>query len=135
MKDSFIRKSLAVISMIDVVTAFAGCSQNNTETGESSTSSHLSESGVSDNLLVGQWRSANRPNYVYTFRSDSTGQYDMAGKILKLTYSTDNGKITFRYLEEGYSPVTLDYVLEGDSLNIKDSFGSDTFYQKVRNES
>ena len=56
----------------------------------------------------------------------------MAGKILEMTYSTENGKITMNYTTEGYSSVTLDFVLEGDRLNIKDSFGKDTFYVRVK---
>ena len=55
----------------------------------------------------------------------------MAGKVLELNYATEDGKITLTFLEEGYTPVTLDYELDGDRLNIKDSFGKDTFYVKT----
>ena len=56
----------------------------------------------------------------------------MAGNTLDLNYATENDKITITFLAEGYTPITLDYVLEGDRLNIKDSFGNDTFYVRVK---
>ena len=112
--------------------AFAGCNKNDSETKESSSSAVVSEQSV--DLLTGQWQSEQLPDYIYTFNADGTGQYDMAGKILALNYTTDNGKITITFLEEGYTPVTLDYELDGDKLNIKDSFGKDTFYIKAESE-
>ena len=56
----------------------------------------------------------------------------MAGNTLDLNYATENDKITITFLAEGYTPIALDYVLEGDRLNIKDSFGNDTFYVRVK---
>ena len=57
----------------------------------------------------------------------------MAGKVLELGYeTTEEGTITISFHEEGYTPVTLRYELDGDTLNIKDSFGSDTIYLRVK---
>jgi len=127
-----IMKWLAIVSALTVLCAFAGCNKNDSETKESSSSAVVSEQSV--DLLTGQWQSEQLPDYIYTFNADGTGQYDMAGKILALNYTTDNGKITITFLEEGYTPVTLDYELDGDKLNIKDSFGKDTFYIKAESE-
>lgn len=135
MKYSVIIKSLAVISAIALTGAFAGCSKKEVEKEESSTVSVVSEQSVdprSPDALVGKWQSERLPDYVYTFNSDRTGQYDMAGKVLRLTYSAEDGRITIKFLEEGYTPVTLNYVLEKDRLNIQDSLGKDTFYVKVK---
>lgn len=120
-------KLLAVISALIMLFAFAGCHNRTTEESQVST--------VSEQLidpLAGQWQSEELPDYIYTFNSDGTGQYDMAGKVLELNYTTGDGKITLTFLAEGYTPVTLDYELDGDRLNIKDSFGKDTFYMRVK---
>ena len=129
MKNSII-KIIAVLFVVMITAAFAGC--NNDQTEESSFILTESEEVINSDPLVGKWQSEKLSNYVYTFNDDGTGQYDMAGKVLKLTYSTDEGKITLNFLEEGYTPVTLNYILDGDSLNIKDSFGKDTFYVRVK---
>lgn len=122
---------LAVVSVLAVLCAFAGCNKNDSETGKSSTVSAVSEQSAND-PIVGKWQSEKLPDYVYTFNADGTGQYDMAGNILELTYTTEDGKITISFTADGYTPVTLNYELDGDKLNIKDSFGSDTFYLRVK---
>lgn len=128
MKNTLIKRIFAVMFAVMIAAAFAGCNNQNEE--ESSSIPTESETVPSD-PLVGQWRSKRLPDYVYTFNSDGSGQYDMAGKVLKMTYTTEDGKISLNYLEEGYSTVTLNYILDGDTLNIKDSYGKDTFYERV----
>lgn len=128
-------KVFAVVSVIAMAGTVSGCQQNDSPIEESSFVSLVSEQSIDPNsaeALVGQWQSENLPDYIYTFNSDSTGQYDMAGKILKLTYSVEDGRLTLNFLEDGYTPVTLEYLLEKDRLDIKDSFGKDTFYIKVK---
>ena len=114
-----------------MICTFAACNKNDSETGESSTVSAVSEQSTND-PIVGKWQSEQLPDYVYTFDADGTGQYDMAGNILELTYTTEDGKITISFTADGYTPVTLNYELDGDKLNIKDSFGKDTFYVRVK---
>ena len=65
---------------------------------------------------------------IYTFNEDGTGIYELAGTPSDIKYSTQDGKITIEY--EGMKPMTLNYTLEGDTLNIIDSFGNDTFYER-----
>lgn len=129
MKNSTLLRLLLIVLTASVLCSAAACNKNDGEAGENGSASVVSEQSVDP--LVDQWQSEELPEYVYTFNADGTGQYDMAGKILKLNYSTANGKITISFLEEGYSPVTLDYELDGDKLNIKDSFGKDTFYLRA----
>ena len=121
---------LAVVLSLTMLFAFSGC--NGRTTGNESQVSDVSEQEQPLDALAGQWQSEDLPEYIYTFLSDGTGKYDMAGNVLELNYTTNEGKITLTFLAEGYTPVTLDYVLDGDRLNIKDSFGKDTFYVKVK---
>jgi len=122
-------KLLAVISAMAILCSFAGCNRNNENSGNESQVSSVSEQSLDP--LAGKWQSEELSDYIYTFNGDGTGKYDMAGKVLELNYATEDGKITLTFLQEGYTPVTLDYELDGDRLNIKDSFGKDTFYVKV----
>ena len=112
---------------------FSGCQgrEYHTDNYESVTERSVEEKEI--DFLAGQWQSEQFSEYIYTFNGDGTGKYDMAGNVLDLNYETEDGKITLTFLEEGYTPVTLDYELDGDRLNIKDSFGKDTFYLKVKN--
>ena len=53
---------------------------------------------------------------------------------MPLTFSTEKGKITVRFLSEGFAdadPMVLDYTIENHVLNIIDSHGVDTLYDKV----
>jgi len=130
-------KIILRISAIAIAAAslfmFTACNNNNSEqSSETSVVSEPSEELEPADPLVGKWYAETLPDYVYTFNADGSGQYDMAGTILEMNYSTENGKIKMNYTTEGYSSVTLDYILEEDRLNIKDSFGKDTFYLKVK---
>lgn len=121
-------KLLAAISALIMMFTFAGCNRNNGNAGNESQASTVSEQSLDP--LAGQWQSEELSDYIYTFNGDGTGKYDMAGKVLELNYATEDSKITLTFLQEGYTPITLDYELDGDRLNIKDSFGKDTFYVK-----
>ena len=128
------KRLFAIAAALAIVCAFAGCNKNDGDKGENSAPSAVSEESVQESTdpLAGQWQSEKLPDYVYTFNADGTGKYDMAGNILDLTYTTEEGKITISFTADGYTPVTLNYELDGDRLNIKDSFGNDTFYVRVK---
>lgn len=123
-------KLLSIAAVLAMICTFAACNKNDSDTDKSSADSVVSEQPA--NPLAGKWQSKDLPDYIYTFNADGTGQYDMAGKILELGYTTEEGTITISFHEEGYTPVTLRYELDGDTLNIKDSFGSDTIYLRVK---
>ena len=114
--------------VLTALCAFTVCNKNDGNTD--SAASVVSEQPA--HPLAGKWQSKDLPDYIYTFNADGTGQYDMAGKVLELGYTTEEGTITISFHEEGYTPVTLRYELDGDTLNIKDSFGSDTIYLRVQ---
>lgn len=71
--------------------------------------------------IVGDWEYENG-GYTYHFNEDGTGTYM---GTMNLTYTEDNGAVTINF--EGYS---LEGTWEGDVLNVKDSFGSDTIYKR-----
>ena len=123
-------KLLAIAMILTSLFALAACKKNDGDKDDNSTGEESVY--VTDDSLYGQWQSEKKSNYVYTFNADGTGQYDMAGNILDLTYTTEEGKITISFTADGYTPVTLNYELDGDKLNIKDSFGKDTFYVRVK---
>ena len=123
-------KIFVVVLVLTVLCAFAACNNNG---GDKDESGKGEESVLkTDDRLYGQWQSEKKSDYVYTFNADGTGQYDMAGNVLELTYNNRDGKITLSFTQEGYTPVTLSYELDGDRLNIKDSYGKDTFYVRIK---
>ena len=122
---------LSIAAALTMVCTLAACNKNDSDNEGSSAASVVSEQPADP--LAGKWQSKDLPDYIYTFNADGTGQYDMAGKVLELGYeTTEEGTITISFHEEGYTPVTLRYELDGDTLNIKDSFGSDTIYLRVK---
>ena len=48
---------------------------------------------------------------------------------MKFTYTAENSVLSITY-EDSTAPLQLEYVLSGDTLNIKDSAGSDTIYHR-----
>ena len=76
--------------------------------------------------ITGKW---NHDGYVYDFKDDGTGTYDVgSGDLMKFTYKAENGKLSITY--EGSDPMVLDYELKDNVLNVKDSFGKDTLYNR-----
>ena len=83
---------------------------------------------AADNALVGSWEYESG-GFTYTFNSDGTGVYDVAGTEMKFTYTAENSVLAISY--EGTSaPMELNYELNGDTLNVKDSGGNDTIYHR-----
>ena len=132
--------SKAVILLLSVfaVTLTAGCADHKApdasfDVQESSTVSEALKSG-DDPLILGQWSSQTLADAIYTFKDDGTGTYLINGETMPLTFSTEKGKITVRFLSEGFAdanPMVLNYTIENNVLNIIDSHGTDTLYDKV----
>ena len=77
--------------------------------GGSSASGNETTSAVSDTnnsqSIVGSWATElYGDEYVYTFNADGTGAYNAAGKIMNLTYKTEDG-IYYETLERRTSAV------------------------------
>ena len=83
----------------------------------------LTGCGESPKTIVGDWQYESS-GYIYHFNEDGTGTYM---DTMKFTYTEDNGKVTITY--DGMDN-SLEGTWEGDVLNVKDSFGSDTIYNR-----
>ena len=84
-----------------------------------------------DTGLVGSWDYAELSGIVYTFNADGTGTYDLLGEVMKFTYEADGSALKLQYIDEGVDAATeLEYEIDGDTLNVKDSLGNDTIYKR-----
>ena len=82
------------------------------------------------NPIVGKWEAKlGTYSYVYTFNADGTCQYDAAGTIMKCTYKTDGDKLSILYDDSDVSFDTT-YSISEKKLNVKDSMGNDTIYNR-----
>lgn len=79
--------------------------------------------------LIGSWEYEEMSGFTYTFNPDGTGTYDVMGEVMSFTY-TDNGDSIEMLYEDVDAPSTYAYSIDGNTLTIKDSFGSDVKYIK-----
>ena len=98
------------------------------EVQQSDPAAESAKAGATDTGLVGTWE-YEIVGFTYTFNSDGSGVYDVAGTQMKFTYTAENSVLSITY-EDSTAPIQLEYVLSGDTLNIKDSAGSDTIYHR-----
>ena len=78
------------------------------------------------NPIVGKWAHG---SYVYTFNNDGTCSYDAAGTLMKCTYKTKGDNLSITY-DGSTAAFETTYSIDGNKLNVRDSFGSDTIYTK-----
>lgn len=78
--------------------------------------------------IVGKWA---HDSYVYTFNKDKTCSYDAAGTKMECTYEIDGENLSILY-KGNTAPFKTTYSIDGDKLNVKDSFGSDTIYTRKK---
>lgn len=77
--------------------------------------------------LIGSWANG---SYVYTFNEDGTCSYGYGSAgAMNCTYKTDGDKISILY-DGNTAPFETTYKIEGNQLNVIDSFGKDTIYTK-----
>lgn len=79
------------------------------------------------NPLVGSW--THSAGYTYTFNKDKTGSYAYGETEMKFTYEDDGKKVSIKY-ENSDNTLDLEYKIDGKTLTIKDSFGSDVEYTR-----
>ena len=82
--------------------------------------------GKQKDPLIGKWALG---SYVYTFNEDKTCSYDVGGSVMKCTYETNGDKLSILY-EGNTAPFETTYSIDGNKLNVKDSFGKDTIYER-----
>ena len=98
---------IAFVLLISII-SFTGCGSKSSKT------------------IVGKWALG---SYVYTFNEDNTCSYDIAGTIMKCTYKADGKKLSITY-DGNTATFDTNYSINGNKLNIKDSFGNDTIYTR-----
>ena len=99
-----------------------------TEVQQSDSAAETAKADATDTGLVGSWE-YEIGGFTYTFNSDGSGVYDVAGNQMKFTYTAENSVLSITY-EGASEPTQLEYVLSGDTLNVKDSGGNDTIYHR-----
>jgi uncharacterized protein (DUF2147 family) len=109
-------KLLAIITVL-VATMFAltGCKKDDKKSDKA-------------NTIVGSWKYEGG-DYTYTFKEDGTGDYSYYGAKMEFTYKTEGNKLAITY-NGSTAAFETEYSIDGDTLNVKDSFGKDTLYKK-----
>ena len=69
--------------------------------------------------------------FIYTFEDDGTGEYNAGGTIMKFTYETDGDKLSILY-DGSTAPFETTFEIDGDTLNVVDSLGHDTLYERIK---
>lgn len=114
------------------LTACGGTNTNNTANtntpAASSQEAPSTTAATGKDALVGSWEYQGG-GYTYTFNADGTGTYDISGNVMKFTYEATDSKLSITY-EGNTAPMTLDYSISGKVLNVKDSNGADTLYNR-----
>ena len=80
------------------------------------------------NTIVGKWTLG---SYVYTFNEDGTCSYVGYGNLMECTYTTDGDNISILY-KGNTAPFETKFYIDGDALNIVDSFDEPTYYKKQK---
>lgn len=81
-----------------------------------------------NNSIVGKWV-YNDGNYYYVFNDDNTCTYNVYGNEMKGTYKIDGDKISILY-DGNKDPFETTFKIEDNKLNVIDSFGNDTIYER-----
>ena len=130
-----ILKALSLVLALMMVFALVACGV--TVTNDTGSDTPAADSGndapaadASDsNPLVGSWEYQSG-GFTYTFNADGSGTYDIgADSPMVFTYEYTDTELSILY-EGNTDPMVLEYEINGDVLNVKDSFGSDTLYNR-----
>ena len=134
-------KSSAIIAIVAIVVsavvAVVAIVNNNNKGGEQSSENNSSQNGSNTggdesqtSPMVGVWK-YDDPNladsFVYTFNAGGTGNYSASGNF---TYTVDGNKLSITY-DATEATFDTEFEIDGDRLNVKDSFGDDTFYKRA----
>ena len=119
--------TMLLIAGLFVLTA---CEKKDNIPAEDATQGEVAE--TSGGSVVGQWKlSMYGYDYIYTFNEDGTGNYNAAGTDMPFTYKTEGDQISILY-DGNTVPFDTTYSVNGTTLNVVDSLGEDTLYEKVK---
>lgn len=77
--------------------------------------------------IIGSWDCR---GYVYTFKEDNTGTYNLPGNtVMKLTYEATADTLSILF-DGNTTPNVCVYTIQDGTLTVKDSFGNDVKYVK-----
>ena len=79
--------------------------------------------------IVGRWEYESSDSMYYQFNEDGTGTYYFIGSAMKFTYEDGGYTVSIQFENDTY-PTTLKYTIDGNKLNIEDSFGDMVTYIK-----
>lgn len=146
MKTSLFAKAIAVVCAVLMIVSLAACGSSKTDdtngtnnsTSDTSSTASTTDSkadsadskaepaGNSD--ILGSWEYESG-GYTYTFNEDGTGVYDLGTSTMEFTYEISDTELSILYTGNT-DPMVLEYEIDGNKLNVKDSFGKDTIYIK-----
>ena len=66
----------------------------------------------------------------YTFNQDGTGQYELLGEKLDLTYKTNGNILSIMFAGQNI-PMDVEYTVNAEALTMKDVTGNDVVYHRV----
>ena len=114
---------LLMLLLVTTILLLTGC-RNINKTTENEASKGTK------NTIVGSWK-YDGSDYTYTFNEDGTGNYNAGGTIMEFTYETKDKKISI-LINGNTAPFETQFSIDGDTLNIVDSFGNDTLYKRIK---
>ena len=140
-----IMKSLSLVLALLMVLALAACGSAGTETPAADTDAETTAADSGSDViaadpgddipvlinsdLLGSWEYQGG-GYIYTFNEDGTGTYDIGAESpMIFTYEATDAALSILY-DGNTEAMELEYSIDGNVLNIKDSFGSDTLYNR-----
>jgi len=131
-----ILKTLSLVLALMMVLALVACGGSGTTTITTDTDSDTpaaddggNNAAADGSALVGSWEYQGG-GYIYTFNADGTGTYDIgAASPMIFTYEATDSALFILY-DGNTAAMELEYSIDGDVLNVKDSFGSDTLYNR-----
>ena len=81
--------------------------------------------------IVGKWESVDQKGFIYTFNEDNTCSYNKNGKISECTYTIRDNTLAILF-KGNTTAFETNFEIKSNKLNIHDSYGKDTIYNKVK---
>ena len=119
-------KAILIMAMLlSSLMVLAGCGDKKEDAKKED-----SNKAQSSNSIVGTW-TYELGGYTYHFNEDGTGDYSYSTTKMEFTYKTEGNMLSIMY-KNSTAPLELEYSIDGDTLNVIDSFGNDTLYKRQK---
>ena len=107
-----VKAILIVAMLLSSIMVLAGCGDKKEDAKKED-----SNKAQSSNPIVGTW-------------TYELGGYTSTTKM-EITYKTERNMLSIMY-KNSTAPLELEYSIDGDTLNVIDSFGNDTLYKRQK---